>query len=90
MGCLGAIFVLGAPRFVMVVLWVFTDYLGRAYDGWVLPLIGFFALPTTTLAYAVALNQTDGLRGWGVALFIFAVLIDLGVWGSGRGVFSRD
>lgn len=90
MGCIAAAFVLATPRFVMVVLAVFSDYLGRAYDGWVLPLVGFFALPTTTLAYAVAENEAGGLRGWGLLLVVLAVLIDLGIWGGGRGVFDLD
>lgn len=90
MGCLAAAFVLAMPRFVMVVLAVFGDYLGRAYDGWVLPLLGFFLLPTTTLAVAVAENETGGLRSWGLLLVVLAVLIDLGIWGGGRGVFEHD
>ena len=90
MGCFAAAVVLAMPRFVMVVLAIFTDYLGRAYEGWALPLLGFFILPTSTLAYAVAQNETRGLRSWGLALVVFAVLIDAGIWGRGRGVFSRD
>ena len=90
MGCLAGVAVLAAPRLVMVVLWIFTNYLSRAYDGWILPLIGFFVLPTTTLAYAIAENQTRGLRSWGLILVVFAALLDVGIWGSGRGVFSRD
>ena len=89
MGCLAVLLVLAAPRVVMVVLWIFTDYLSNAYEGWVLPLIGFFLLPTTTLAYAVASNEADGLQGWGLALVALAVLLDLGALGRGRGVFSR-
>jgi hypothetical protein len=90
MGCFAVVFGLAVPRFVMIVLWIFTDYLGRAYEGWILPLIGFFLLPTTTLAYAVAKNETGGLRSWGLILVVFAVLLDVGIWGRGRGVFSRD
>jgi hypothetical protein len=90
MGCVVAVLVLGAPRLVMVVLWLFTDYLSRAYEGWVLPLIGFFVLPTTTLAYAIAENETRGLRSWGLILVVFAVLLDVGIWGRGRGVFKND
>ncbi len=90
MGCIAAAFVLAMPRFVMVVLWIFTDYLSRAYEGWLLPLVGFFVLPTSTLAYAVAENEKGGLEGWGLALVVVAVLIDAGIWGRGRGVFSRD
>ena len=74
----------------MVLLWIFSDYLSRAYDGWVLPLLGFFLLPTTTLAYAVAKHETNGLRSWGIALVVLAFLLDLGSLGRGRGAFSRD
>jgi hypothetical protein len=88
-GCLGFIFGLATPRVVMVILWIFTDYLGRAYDGIILPLLGFFFLPTTTLTYAIAENETGGLRGWGLVLVIVGVLFDLGIWGSGRGIFNR-
>ena len=90
MGCLVGLVLLAFPRLIMFVLWIFTDYLGRAYDGWILPLLGFFFLPTTTLAYAIAENQTRGLRSWGLVLVIVAVLVDVGIWGRGRGIFSRD
>lgn len=90
MGCLAGLLILGMPRAVMVALWLFSDYLSRAYDGWVLPLVGFLVLPTTTLAVAVAENETRGLRSWGILLVVFAVLIDVGIWGGGRGVFKRD
>ena len=90
MGCIGVVLALVTPRFVMVLLWVFSDYLSRAYGGWVLPLVGFFLLPTTTLAYAVASNEAGGFRGWGVPLVIVGALMDLGVWGKGRGVFARE
>jgi hypothetical protein len=88
-GCLGFILGLATPRFVMVVLWIFTNYLGRAYDGIIVPLLGFFFLPTTTLTYAIAENETGGLKGWGLILVIIGVLFDLGIWGSGRGIFNR-
>ena len=80
------------PRFIMVLLWLFGDYLSRAYDGWLLPLLGFFLLPTTTLCYAIAENSMDGMRGLGLVLVIIGVLVDLGVIGSsrGRGVFRKD
>ncbi len=89
MGCLGVLIALAMPRFIMVVLWLFGDYLSRAYDNFLLPFLGFFFLPTTTLAYAVAQNETNGLRRWGLAVVIVALLIDLGIWGGGRGAFKR-
>jgi hypothetical protein len=89
MGCFIGLLVLAAPRFVMVILWIFTDYLSRAYEGGLIPLIGFFLLPTTTLAYAISENQLGGVRSWGLVLVVLAVLTDVGIWGRGRGVFSR-
>ena len=89
MGCLIAAVVLVLPRTIMVVLWIFTDYLSTAFGTWVWPLLGFFVLPTTTLAYAVAQNRYDGVTGWGLFLVIVGVLIDLGALGGGRGFLGR-
>jgi hypothetical protein len=52
MGCLFAILALITPRFVVFVMWIFTDYLATAYGSWFWPTLGFFIAPTTTLAYA--------------------------------------
>ena len=76
-------------RALLTVLWLFTDYLARAYDSFIVPLLGFFLLPTTTLAFAVATNETGGLRSWGLVLVIVAAGLDLGLWGGGRGLFTR-
>jgi hypothetical protein len=88
-GCFAFVVGLATPRLVMLVLWIFTDYLGRAYEGVVLPLLGFFLLPTTTLTYAVAENESGGLEGWGILIVVIGVVLDLGMWGSGRGLFHR-
>jgi hypothetical protein len=88
-----AILGLLTPRLIMVVLWLFTDYLSRAFDGsWLLPLLGFFLLPTTTLTYAIAENSMDGLRGLGLVIVILGLLVDLGILGGsrGRGLFKRQ
>jgi hypothetical protein len=87
------LFGLLTPRFIMVLLWLFSDYLSRGFDGsWLLPLLGFFLLPTTTLCYAFAQNSMDGVQGLGLVLVIVGLLFDLGVIGGsrGRGVFKRD
>ena len=89
MGCLIVAVVLFLPRTIMVVLWLFTSYLSTAFGTWVWPLIGFFVLPTTTLAYAVAQNRYGGVRGIGLVLVILGVLLDLGALGGGRGAGKR-
>jgi hypothetical protein len=82
-GCLLAILAMITPRFVLVVLWLFSDYLARAYDSFIWPLLGFFFLPATTITYAIAENEFDGVRGWGLVLVILGVLVDLGLLGGG-------
>jgi hypothetical protein len=89
MGCLAGLIVLAMPRVVMVALWIFSDYLSRAYDGFLIPLLGFFFLPTTTLAYAIAETEVGGFRRWGAVLVVIGVLLDVGIWGNGRGLFKN-
>lgn len=78
-----AILGLITPRVIIVVLWIFTSYLGRAFESVIWPVLGFFFLPTTTLMYAVAENSFDGLRGWGLFIFVLGVLADFGIIGGG-------
>ena len=90
MGCLLALIGLITPRVVMVFLWVFTNYLSRAFETFLWPLLGFFFLPTTTLAYAVAKNSLGGFQGWGLVVVVLGVLIDFGLLGGGaRGRRAR-
>jgi hypothetical protein len=82
-----------APRFVIVMLWLFTDYMSRAYTHWLLPTLGFFLLPTTTIAYAIAKNAFSDARGGieagGIVVIILGVVIDVGLIGGGRGITKR-
>jgi hypothetical protein len=88
--CLLVALALIAPRLIMVILWLLpTHYLSNAYGTWVWPLLGFFLLPTTTLAYAIAANEFGGFEGWGAVITILGLLVDLGVLGGGRGILRR-
>jgi len=93
-GCLFAVVALITPRFVLFVLWLFTDYLNTAISSGWLGLLGFFFLPTTTIAYAVAQNEYTapggGLETVGVLVIVLGVAIDVGLLGgSGRGVARK-
>jgi hypothetical protein len=91
LGCLLTLFGLITPRLVMVVLWLFTNYLSRAFETFIWPLFGFFFLPTTTIAYAIAQNSFQGLRGVGLLIFVLGVLLDFGLIGGGaRGRRARS
>jgi hypothetical protein len=90
-GCLLVLFSLITPRLVIVVLWLFTNYLATAFGDWLWPTLGFFVLPTTTIAYAIAVNDlpsntvvggTD-ISAAGVIVIVLGLLIDLGLLGGG-------
>jgi len=51
-GCFIAFIALLSPRLALFLIWILSDLLSRAYSSWILPLLGFFLLPSTTLAYA--------------------------------------
>jgi hypothetical protein len=94
MACLFALIALITPRFILFILWLFTDYLNTAFtSGW-WGLLGFLFLPTTTIAYAIAQNEfttvTGGIEAAGIILIVLGIVIDLGMLGgSGRGIASR-
>src|SRR2546426_12371649 len=81
LGCL-ALFV---PRIVLVLVFIFNHpYLSRVYQTVIWPLLGFFFMPLTTLAYAFAINSIGRLDGVHLFIYVVAVLIDLGLLGSGE------
>jgi len=83
-GCFLALLALISPRLVLFLLWIFSDVLSRAFDSWALPLLGFFLLPWTTLAYAVFWDSGRHVTGIEWFFIVLAFLIDLGSYGSGR------
>jgi len=83
MCCILVLLALVGPRFVLVILWLLTDYLSRAFDAFLLPFLGFLFLPWTTLAYAIAQNELGGLSGLGLLVLVLGFLVDLGALGGG-------
>jgi hypothetical protein len=83
-----ALFGLLVPRFIMVLMWLFSDYLRDAFGTWIWPFLGFFVAPTTTLCYAIAVNELNGFRGWGAVLTVLGVAVDAGLLGRGRGLLK--
>ena len=91
MHCLVGCIALATPRVAIVLLVIFSDYIGRAYDNLIWPLLGFMFMPTTTLAYAWAINGRGSVDGIHLVVVIVAVLIDLGlIGGSARARRARD
>ncbi|MEK6252202.1 MAG: hypothetical protein AABM43_09715 [Actinomycetota bacterium] len=72
-----------SPRLALFVIWLFSDWLSRAFDSWVVPLIGFFLLPWTTLAYAAMwVFGNEGVNGFEWFIVILAFLADLSAYGG--------
>lgn len=90
MPCFAALLALISPRLALVALFLFSDMLDRAYEGWLLPLAGFFLLPWTTFAYAVLWDIGGrGVDGFEWFLVILAFLADLASYAGGRSHSSR-
>jgi hypothetical protein len=84
LGCLAAF----PARLAIIVLVIFTDYIGRGFQGsfwW--PFLGWFFAPCTTLAYAWANNASGfNIHGPYILPLILGVVIDLWVaFDGGRG-----
>ena len=90
MACLVVLLAFISPRLALFAIFLFSDLLSRAFDSWFVPLLGFFLLPWTTLAYAVmwsaSSNQVTGFEWF---IVILAFVTDLGSYAS-RGRARRD
>lgn len=68
------------PRVVILAFWIFGSELGQAFGSPAIPIVGFFVLPWTTMAYAfmwsISSEAVSGVEWIAVA---FGVLFD--VWG---------
>jgi hypothetical protein len=71
------------PRVVILLLFIFTTYLHRAYQTAIWPILGFLFMPLTTLAYAFAINTNGSVTGFYAFLMVVAALLDLGTHGAG-------
>lgn len=85
---LGAFF----PRVAMVLIWIFSNWVTRAFHGeWVLPLLGIILLPYTTLAYTVLYVWLNGVTGFTWFFVALAFLIDIASWfGGARSASQRQ
>ena len=91
MGCFVLLFALISPRLAIIFTWIFSDALERAYDSWWLPVLGFFLLPWTTLAYAwMWISGTNEVSGFEWFIVGVAFLFDLtSLFGGSRSAINR-
>jgi len=94
MPCFLAVLAYFAPRLAIVLIVVFSDYIGTAYHGVLVPFLGWIFMPLTTLAYAWAIHTNGSVEGVALVIVVLAVLMDLGMIGGAarerRKRHSRD
>jgi hypothetical protein len=79
MPCLLVLASFCAPRVALFFIFLLTDWIKQAYDSALWPLLGFFFMPYTTLAYMAAmLNNDHNVSGGWLVLVVVAVFLDLG------------
>jgi hypothetical protein len=83
MPCLILLVTLAFPRLAIVLLFLFTRYLERAYHSFLLVALGFVFLPLTTIVYAWVVNGHHPFQGIYLAAVVIAALADLGLLGHG-------
>jgi len=84
MPCLLLILFVAFPRIALFLMFIFSNYLQRAYHGLLIPILGFIFLPLTTLAYAWMQNSGQPIQGVNLIVLIIAVVIDVGGLGGGE------
>jgi hypothetical protein len=73
-----------APRLTLALMALFNDEITKAFDGsWVIPLIGWFLVPYTTLVYVLMSWWTNGVSGFDWVLVAFAFFIDIASYTGG-------
>jgi len=84
-GCFVALAALISPRLALVLVALFTDLIPDSFDGqWFLPILGFFVLPWTTLAWSVIIGLSDEVSPFGILLVIFFFFVDLYSYGKSQ------
>jgi hypothetical protein len=88
--CILLLIILMFPRIALVLMWLFSTYLERAFhNGLLLPILGFIFLPLTTIVYAWEINSGMPTVGINLLWLLIAVIIDLGGIGGGAHRQSR-
>ena len=83
MGCLFLLVAALSPRLAVVLMWIFTPWVDRAFGPIIWPILGVIFLPLTTLAYVIFWNTGGrGVTGWEWIFVILAVFADLASYGG--------
>ncbi len=84
MACLILLLTLAFPRLAIVVLFLLTNFLERAYHSLLLLALVFLFLPLTIIVYALVVNGGHALGGVYLIAVVISVVADLGLIGHGE------
>ncbi len=82
-GCIIAMIGMAAPRFAIFLLWLFSDRMAIAFNGFLEAFLGFLLLPFTTLFFAVVYAPIGGVSGFGWLIVAFGLALDISSYTSG-------
>jgi hypothetical protein len=86
MPCLAALIALIAPRFLIAVLYFFSNFFAGIFASALWPILGFIFLPTTLLWYVAVQHWYGG--DWNGAIqiigIVFALMTDVSPAGGKR------
>jgi hypothetical protein len=85
MPCLFVLLALATPRFVVIVLWLFSHWFRGIFSTGLWPVLGFLFLPTTLLWYTAVQHWFGGQwTFWPIVGLIVALSIDVSPAGHKR------
>jgi hypothetical protein len=83
MGCLIALVAVFTPRIALLVMWIWTPYVSRAFHGgFIWPFLGLVFLPFTTIMYSAVFVPGVGVTGVRWLWVVLGVLLDI-LWHGG-------
>ncbi|WP_436778154.1 hypothetical protein [Yinghuangia sp. YIM S09857] len=85
-GCVFALLAALSPRLALILVWLFTNLVDRAWAGILVPLLGVIFFPFATLMYVLAYRPATGVTGVGWALVAIGFVVDL----SSSGALARS
>ncbi len=72
------------PRIALLLMWIFTNYVDRAFSSFIWPLLGLIFLPFTTIFFCLAWSPaTQSVHGAAWGWVVVGLLLDLMSYGSG-------
>ena len=83
MGCIFLLLTMISARIALAFLWIFTNLVDRAFDTFVVPLLGLLFLPWTTLLYVLFWSARGGVNGWEWFVVALGLLADLASYARG-------